>query len=135
MWEGLRDFICDFGASVIEIIYDMFYYLEKTICLWSTAVNLACPYCMWYVTVELYNARGEFKVGGEIFIPVLFIFISNVLRNLTVRRNLGNAIPVPRKRFTKEEGSGEYSIEEDRIQEMILYVADVEEYLSRKGML
>lgn len=41
--------------------------------------------------------------------------------------------PVPVKRFTSERRDGEVSIENGRLQEMILYVCDVEDWLESSG--
>lgn len=41
--------------------------------------------------------------------------------------------PVPSKRFTSESGDGEVSIEKNRLQEMILYVSEVEDWLESSG--
>ena len=41
--------------------------------------------------------------------------------------------PVPVKRFTSESKDGEVSIEKSRLQEMILYVSEVEDWLESSG--
>lgn len=41
--------------------------------------------------------------------------------------------PVPAKRFTSESRDGEVSIEKNRLQEMILYVSEVEDWLESSG--
>lgn len=41
--------------------------------------------------------------------------------------------PVPVKRFTSESRDGEVSIEKNRLQEMILYVSEVEDWLESSG--
>lgn len=41
--------------------------------------------------------------------------------------------PVPAKRFTSESKDGEVSIEKNRLQEMILYVSEVEDWLESSG--
>ena len=41
--------------------------------------------------------------------------------------------PVPYKRFTSESRDGEVSIENSRLQEMIIYVCDVEDWLESSG--
>lgn len=43
------------------------------------------------------------------------------------------SFPVPPKRFTSESGDGEVSIEKNRLQEMILYVSEVEDWLESSG--
>lgn len=44
-----------------------------------------------------------------------------------------NGFPVPTKRFTTESRDGEVTIENSRLQEMIIYVCDVEDWLESSG--
>ena len=44
-----------------------------------------------------------------------------------------NDFPVPAKRFTTEYKDGEVTIENGRLQEMIIYVCDVEDWLESSG--
>lgn len=46
-----------------------------------------------------------------------------------------SSVPVPSKRFTEVDEDGMVSVEQCRLQEMIVYVADVEDYLERFGRL
>lgn len=41
--------------------------------------------------------------------------------------------PVPSKRFTTEYRDGEVTVENSRLQEMIIYVCDVEDWLESSG--
>ena len=41
--------------------------------------------------------------------------------------------PVPTKRFTSESRDGEVTVENSRLQEMIIYVCDVEDWLESSG--
>lgn len=41
--------------------------------------------------------------------------------------------PVPVKRFTSESRDGEVTVENSRLQEMIIYVCDVEDWLESSG--
>ena len=41
--------------------------------------------------------------------------------------------PVPPKRFTTESKDGEVTVENSRLQEMIIYVCDVEDWLESSG--
>lgn len=44
-----------------------------------------------------------------------------------------NGFPVPPKRFTSESRDGEVTVENSRLQEMIIYVCDVEDWLESSG--
>ena len=41
--------------------------------------------------------------------------------------------PIPAKRFTSESRDGEVTVENSRLQEMIIYVCDVEDWLESSG--
>lgn len=41
--------------------------------------------------------------------------------------------PIPSKRFTTESRDGEVTVENSRLQEMIIYVCDVEDWLESSG--
>lgn len=43
------------------------------------------------------------------------------------------SFPIPSKRFTSESRDGEVTIENSRLQEMIIYVCDVEDWLESSG--
>lgn len=47
----------------------------------------------------------------------------------------GQSVPAPSKRFTEVSEDGMVSVPSDRLQEMLLYVADVEDSLERSGRL
>lgn len=52
------------------------------------------------------------------------------LNNVTER-----GFPIPTKRFTEQDENGFIGIEEERTQEAIIYLCDVEDYLKSKGWL
>lgn len=66
-------------------------------------------------------------------IPVIVWVITSVANIYLNQKNLGDRIPVPEQRFTEDLGDGEIVVKNDRIQELILYTYDVEEWLKEKG--
>lgn len=145
LWEIIKESACKFGGSkvvriTIEIIVDLFYNIvdtiERNLRNVAIIIRTGLPYLMWYIGVYLYEDRGEFTIGGEIFIPVIVYTITYYISQYANRIGKGERIPVPTERFT-EKGSeeGEYNIEQSRIEEMILYMADLENWLQRKGLL
>ena len=75
------------------------------------------------------------SVGGEIFIPLIFCILIFFIKSYANKIGKGTTIPIPNKRFTEEDDDGEVSIENRRIQELILYTADLEDWLERKWLL
>lgn len=100
-------------------------------------VNVFTPYIMLLVGEYVYSNRGNFTIGGEIFLPIILLGITFILKVIgkNSKEQKRNAIPVPLKRFTENKGHGEYNVEYSRLEEMILYMADLEDYLERKGLL
>ena len=122
------------GELVSEFCFGLVYTIKKNVYVFGAMLELSSPYIMWYVAISLYDKRGYFAVGGEIFLPVVIFFLYSLLKKIANRNGKGNQIPVARKRFTKEDDWGEVSIAEEDIQEIILYLNDVENYIERKGL-
>ena len=102
----------------------------------TMVMSAGLPYLMWYLGVQLYEQRGEFLVGNEIFIPILVFIFTYYIRQFANRIGKGERIPVPERRFTeKGEEYGEFTIESARLEELILYTASLEDWLERKGLL
>ena len=56
------------------------------------------------------------------------------LQYVDKRYLLSMRYPVPDKWFTQEDEYGEVTVEKDRLQEMILYVNDVERFIIQNGL-
>ena len=118
-----------------EITMDIFrnirYWFDNNARNFPTILNIILPYLMYYLGVKL-KTRQIYLV---LCIPVIVYLISYYSKSYANKINKGSAIPVPSKRFTQEDEFGEVSIDQDRISELILYMADLEDFLSRKGLL
>lgn len=119
-----------------EAFYVLFDFIASNLRNVSLILRVCLPYYMWYLGADLYNQRGGFYIGGEIFVPLVVFIITYYIRQYANRLGKGERIPVPEKRFT-EKGNmeGEYTIETERIEEMIIYMSNLEDYLHRKGLL
>lgn len=82
---------------------------------------------------------GRFLNSKEIKITIICIILIYVLmyyiEQFLNRIGKGSNIPVPVERFTIEDEYGEISIENKRISELIIYINDVENWLTKKGLL
>lgn len=124
----------DFFKSLMSMLYDVVMFVVDNLYNVYILIKLACPYVMLYLGVYLYEERGAFRVGGEFFIPVFMFAVSSFIHRYANMKNKGDSIPVPKKRFTETMEDG-YSINQDEVNEVILYVGEVEDYLERKGLL
>ena len=128
-----------FFKIIWSIIVDLFcafeYFIENNLRNFARMLNFILPYLMYIIGQNVRATRGYIGVGGELFLPVVFCVITYVLRSYANKIGKGTTIPVPDKRFTEVDDYGEVSIPNNRIQELILYLADLEDWLERKGLL
>lgn len=123
------------GEICAEFILAILYFIENNLRSFAHGLDVILPYAMFLIGGYCYQVRGELAIGAEIFLPILVMLVSYYCKKLSNKLGKGDTFPVPEKRFTTEDDDGNPEIEVDRIQELILYIADVEEWLSRKGYL
>ena len=121
---------------IVEITIDAYnsfvYFIKSNLITFANILYLAAPYIMYFI--GRYTTNN--KVGFEFFIPLAFIVVIYYLRSTANKIGKGATVPVPDNRFTQvDEDSGEVSVENNRIQELLLYMADLEDWMERKGML
>lgn len=122
--------------SVMVEMFSMFkYVLSTSIFPIAKILVFILPYLMLLVGVTIYKDLG---LGMKVFfliIPILISLLSYLLKSIANKIGKGEAPPIPRKRFTSDDGDGEVSVEHSRLQELLLFVFDYEEWLERKGLL
>ena len=118
-----------------EALASIGYFLESNLRNSVEIVEVALPFITYFLGQVVAIDRGYFAVGGEIVIPIVFLVLGFYAKSIADKLGKGTTIPLPEKRFTKVEDDGEVSIENKRIQELILYLADLEDWLERKGLL
>lgn len=111
------------------------YFIKNNLLTFANILNLIIPYVMYFVGQYAAINRNDITVGWELFIPLVFVVIIYYLKSTANKIGKGSTIPVHEQRFTRVDDDGEVSVEYDRIQELILYVADLEDWMERKGML
>lgn len=134
MWNKLKEITGIVKEVIEEAIYTTMYTLKTNLYVFGKLIELSAPYIMWYITIMNYKQRGHFTVGGEIFLPVVILFTSSVLKKISNNSRNGYEIPVAKKRFTINEDFGEITINEEDLQEVILYLYDVENYIEKRGL-
>ena len=131
----MKRFFSIMGAIIADAVQTVDYFITNNLRNFAWILSFILPYLMYIVGQNVYATRGYFGVGGELLLPIIFCMITYVLRSYANKIGKGTTIPVPKKRFTEVDDYGEVSIPNDRIQELILYVADLEDWLERKGLL
>lgn len=121
---------------LLEVKYIIIDFIGSNLRNVSILLRTGLPYLMWYLGIKLYIDRGKFAIGGEIFIPIFIFIFTYYIRQYANRIGKGEKIPIPNKRFTEPgEEDGEYTIETKRLEEMILYMSNLEDWFQRKGLL
>ena len=118
-----------------DALHSFLYFVKNNLTTFATILNLLLPYVMYYMGQYVGLNRGVVATGGEIFIPFVFVVIIYYLKSTANKFGKGITIPIPDKRFTHVDDDGEVTVAHKRIQEMILYIADLEDWLERKGLL
>lgn len=119
-----------------DIISEVVYFFAVNMRYFASLISTAAPYLMYFIGQNVVLERGHFAVGGEIFFPILIAVAVYYLRQIANRSGKGNSMPVPEKRFTEvDESTGEVTILTSRTEEMLLYMADLEDWLERRRIL
>jgi hypothetical protein len=120
---------------IAEVIKGISLFIANNLRNFANMLVLIAPYLMLFVGQAVYKERGYISAGGELFIPILLLIAVYIIRSFANKIGKGITIPVPSKRFTEVDEDGEVNIRHDRLQELILYIADLEDWLEKKGLL
>lgn len=131
----MKKFFKIIGEITYDILCNIAYFAKNNLVRFSNVLNLILPYLMYAIGQYVVISRDKFSIGGELFVPLFFTIIIYYLKSFANKIGRGITIPIPEKRFTEVDEDGEVSIENNRIQELILYVADLEDWLERKGLV
>lgn len=113
-----------------DIGSEISYFVKSNLRNTANVLNFILPFFMYavgYVSDKFINWCLIFPLG-------VFILVYS-LRSAANKLGTGNMVPVPNKRFTEVSDDGEVSVDQNRIQELILYVADLEDWMERKNIL
>ena len=122
-------------AIIFDVMQAAHYFITSNLRNFARILNFILPYVMYIIGQKVCEERGKIVFGSEIFVPIIFCIIIYYIRSYANKIGKGTTIPVPDKRFTEVDDYGEVSIPNNRIQELILYLADLEDWLERKGLL
>lgn len=125
---------------IVEVMADTFsciaYFIKSNLVDFANILNFILPYLMYFIGQEVALTTGKvILLSGELLIPLLFISVIYFVKSCANKIGKGITVPCPEKRFTQVDEDGEVSIENNRIQELILYLADLEDWLEKKGLL
>lgn len=116
-----------FKQIIVETINNIKYYFKNNMRYIIWIATIIIPYVMYYLGVN----KAPVIV---LIMPILFYLISYFIKCYLDKIGKGTSIPIPLKRFTDVSKDGEVSVEINRQEELILYVADLEDWFERKGL-
>lgn len=87
---------------------------------------------MLYPYLIAYLVAGELRPNVGWFLPPLFWCIVYVLKMYAKRTGKGISVPKPVTRFTEVSEDGEITIPTTRIEELILYMCDLEDWFEKE---
>lgn len=108
----------------LSLIRDRFLSLGKYIIL---SLRFITPYVILLLT-QIYGFCFIY-----LLLPLVVWVITSVFDIYLSNKGLGSRIPKPIERFTEDIGDGEIVIRNDRLQELILYTNDLENWLRANG--
>ena len=122
-----------FRSSISELYHQFKYFISINIKYLIKLIDISIPYIYAYISILLYKDRNNLIIGYEVLIPIIAYIILSVLNNFLNKINKGYDIPLPRERFTTLNDNGNVSVDNSSINDIILYLYDLEEYLKSKG--
>lgn len=122
-----------FRSSILELYHQFKYFISINIKYLIKLIDISIPYIYAYISILLYRDRNNIIIGYEVLIPIIAYIILSVLNNFLNKINKGYDIPLPRERFTTLNDNGNVSVDNSSINDIILYLYDLEEYLKSKG--
>jgi hypothetical protein len=134
IFKALKRILNPIEEVIVEVVYAITFFLESNLYNFGLLIEIGTPYIMWYIGIITFQERGVFAVGGELFLPIGLMTIASILKKSANKRGKGYQVPVARKRFTSEDEYGEISIAEEDIQEIIIYLNDIENYIEKRGL-
>lgn len=114
----IKDMVLDVKDFILNNLYTM-----------SKVLTFLIPY-LAIILCRVTELNIWVIIGLILFIQMVLI----ISRNSANKIGKGIDVPVPYKRFTQVDEDGEVSVDTERLQEMILYMGDLEDYFERKGL-
>lgn len=122
-----------FTSSILELYHQFKYFISINLKYLIKLIDISIPYIYAYISILLYRERNDIIIGYEVLIPIIAYIILSILNNFLNKINRGYDIPLPRERFTTLNDNGNVSVDNSSVNDIILYLYDLEEYLKSKG--
>lgn len=117
--------------ATAELLNELFEAIERNLRKIVKAIELILPFALY-----IYG-KGHFEFDPILLLPLLIWYLAAMFDIIDHRkgRSKYSDIPVPINRFTFDEGDGEISIKKERLEELLLYMGDLEDWLEKKKLI
>lgn len=120
---------------LVELYKSIKYRVVNSVYIIALLLEFSMPYIMYRLGYSLYISRGGIYIGSELLLPIVLFFIVKVLKEYAKKKNIVDEMPIPDKRYTRVDEEGNVHMDRNKYMEMMIYVANVENYLERHGKL
>lgn len=108
-------------------------FMRRNCDTFASVMVAVTPFLFLWLGIDGMTKRGYFAWGGEWFLGLFWVLTIWALRSYARHTNRSAYMPIPIQRFTRLDTDGSYSIAQDRLYELIIFVADYEDWLERQG--
>ena len=125
-------------VSFKELIHNIYsattYFIKSNMYNIAELLEVICPYIMLRLAYYLYDVRGCISIGFEVLIPLITFIVAETIKRICNKVGQGYEIPVPDKLFIQSKGDM-YYIDVERYEDLVLYMAELEEYFKKVGKI
>ena len=132
-----HDFFESMRILVHEAVWSVRDFFSGGSRVFGTFLFAAGPVIGLLLGEYVFSVRGYWACGGEVVVALAIPAVAWFVRALSRASGTScDSVPVPRKRFTRvDRDEGQVDVSQSRLMEMILYVADLEDWLERTGRM
>lgn len=89
------------------------------------------------ILIPVVIANTSLSIPGMIVVSCLLVMVTKYIKEVGYKLNhvTDRGFPIPIRRFTDKDNEGFVDIKEEDMQEAVLYLCEVEDYLKSKGLL
>ena len=122
------------AETIFEVFKNVGEFIRNNLVTFANIITIIIPYVMFVAGQQVAGGKG-LTLSWELVIPLMGLLAIYILKSIANKIGKGITIPIPNKRFTEVDDDGEVSVEVNRTQELLLYIADLEDWLERKGLM
>lgn len=117
---------------VNELIYKAKTTLRNNLQFFINLILLIMPFVMFLLGIKINELSVKLFLLISL-IPIISLIIVYFLKQIIKRIGFSESLPVPKERFTTVYKDGEVCIDVKRLQELTLYMADLEDWFDNNG--